>query len=125
MTTRGPLIQNFTLTAGDKTVLHVNIDPDTIGVTLVGADIVWKVYEQKWGIPDRDQEVVSLILDDGIEITDTDTQTFDMTILKEHTLDLAPKNYYHETLVIGPEGDRITVNYGILTIGQTIIGEVA
>jgi hypothetical protein len=50
--------QNFSVEAGDDIAITLDIDPDN-GITLIGANIEWNVYEQEFGQPTADPAVIT------------------------------------------------------------------
>ena len=114
----GPVVQNVSIPAGDAADLNFDVDPDD-GQTLLGADIYWKVYEQEHGVPKLGVDpVIVKVLDDGIQITDPDALKFTVAIQREDTVGLL-RNYHHEAKIIDPDGNHVTVNYGVFTVTQT------
>jgi hypothetical protein len=109
--------QNFTVYAGNYTEVTVDIDPDD-GVTLVGATIEWKVYEQQFGQPVAGEDPV-VEKDNGvggtITVTDPETQTLMIPLEYADTVNLL-RNYYHEATVTDEDGKPITVAHGIVTV---------
>lgn len=118
----GPLIQNFSIVAGDSETLNFDVDPDD-GVTLVGSQIYWRVYDQDAGIA-TGQPVLEKSLDDGIEATDASALQFAVTIDPADTQDLA-HSYYHEAKIIDADGNAVTVTCGIMTVTPSAIGVIA
>jgi len=102
--------------AGCPTTVSVDIDPDD-EVNLVGAVIVWKVYNQKFGTPVEGEDPI-ITKDNGvggtIVVTDPETQTLEFPIEGEDTADLASANYYCKMTV-----DDIPVAIGMMTILTT------
>ena len=118
MAVAGPKIQNFSVPAGDGVDLNWDVDPDA-GVSLIGADIIWRAYEQEFGLPVAGSDpVISKRLDDGIQIDDPTALTFTVTIDRADTVGLL-RNYYHEATVISEEGIWVTVTVGAMTVTQT------
>jgi hypothetical protein len=109
--------QNFSVYAGNNTDVTIDIDPDD-GVTLVGATITWKVYEQQFGQPIAGEDPV-IEKDNGVEgtivVIDPDTQTLKIPLEYDDTVGLL-RNYYHECTVNDAELGEITVANGIMTV---------
>ena len=116
-----PLIQNFSLPAGDDTAVHFDVGPDG-GISLLGSNIFWVAYEQKHGIVTNKTPIIKKVLDDGLQIDDPDLLQFTVALTEADTLNLQG-NYKHEALVI-IDGNRITVANGIMCITETNNREV-
>lgn len=115
-----PIIQNFSVPAGDDVDINFDVDPDD-GASLIGATIYWRVYEQENGLPVAGVDpVLEKVLDDGIQITDPATGQFVVTIDAADTTDML-RNYYHEARIHDEDGNWVTVTIGILTITGTEI----
>jgi hypothetical protein len=109
--------QNFSVSAGNDVEITLDIDPDD-GITLVGANIVWNVYEQKYGQPVAGVDAViqkSNGVGGTIVVEDPDTQKLKIPLVPSDTIDLL-RNYYHEATVIDPDRGTITVAEGIMTV---------
>ena len=114
----GPLIQHFSLSAGDAAEINFDVDPDS-GVSLLGATPYWLAYEQDNGVPDIDAgPVLKKVLDNGLQITDPDLLQFQVILDFDDTKDLLG-NYYHEAFVIDADDRHVTTTVGIMTIKQT------
>ena len=113
----GPLIQNFSVEAGDPTKVNVDVDPD-VGVSLLGATIYWSVYAQKFTMPYGDP-ILRKVSDHGITITDAEALKFQITIDGADTTNYLG-NFYHETQIIDSDNNLVTVNQGIMTIKRTV-----
>lgn len=109
--------QNFSVNAGNDTIITIDIDPDD-GITLVGATIEWKVYEQALGQPTAGVDPV-ISKDNGVDgtivVTDPDTQTLEIPLLPADTVSLL-RNYYHEATVVDLTRGTITIAVGIMTV---------
>lgn len=109
--------QNFSVYAGNDVEITVDIDPDD-GITLLGAEIVWKVYEQAHGLPVAGVDAV-IEKSNGsggtITVEDPDTQVLTIPLEPDDTLNLL-RNYYHEATVIDPDRGTITIANGIMTV---------
>lgn len=115
-----PIIQNFSVPAGDDVDVNFDVDPDD-GASLIGATIYWRVYEQENGLPIAGAEpVLEKVLDDGIQVTDPDTGKFVVTIDAEDTEDML-RNYYHEARIFDVDSNWVTVTIGIMTVTGTEI----
>lgn len=115
-----PLIQNFSIPAGDSADLNFDIDPDD-GASLVGSTIYWRVFEQENGLPVAGADpLIEKYTDNGLQVTDPDLGTFTVSIDPDDTIDLL-RNYYHEARVKDEEGDWVTVTIGIMTVTGTEI----
>jgi hypothetical protein len=112
--------QNFTVYANNKTDITLDIDPDG-DVTLVGAEIYWKVYEQSMGLPVAGEDPV-IEKDNGVDgtivVDDPDEQTLTIPLEPEDTTELL-RNYYHEATVVDENLGQITVAFGIMTVVGT------
>lgn len=109
--------QNFSVYAGNNFDITIDIDPDD-GITLVGAQIYWKLYEQQFGQPIAGVDpVLSKSNQSGgtIVVTDPVTQTLKIPLESNDTVALL-RNYYHETTVVDPDRGEITVATGIATV---------
>jgi hypothetical protein len=109
--------QNFSVNAGNDTIITIDIDPDD-GITLLGATIEWRVYEQALGQPVVGIDpVIQKDNDAGgtIEVTDPDTQTLTIPLTPDDTVGLL-RNYYHEATVTDPSRGTITIALGIMTV---------
>lgn len=113
----GPLIQNFSVDAGDDTDINVDVDPD-VGVTLLGSTVYWTVFAQKFSIPFGDP-VLRKVSDHGLLVTDADQLKFTISLSATDTADLKG-NYYHETQIVDTTGNVVTVNQGIMTVKATV-----
>jgi hypothetical protein len=116
----GPLIQNFTVPAGNDVDINVDIDPDGDGITLVGSHLFWRVYEIECGmiIPDTEPVLEKYSEDGGIIAIDSDLQKFRISILATDSASLL-RNYFHETTIVDPEDNITTLNQGIITFVGT------
>jgi Flp pilus assembly protein TadG len=113
-----PVIQNFSVPADDDVEVNIDVDPDD-GVSLVGSTIYFRVYEQTNGVPTYDvSPVISKQTDQGIQVTDSDTWQFTVTIDRADTASLL-RNYYFETQVVDSNGKSVRTTYGIMTVTQT------
>lgn len=109
--------QNFSIEAYSDTVVVLDIDPDD-GITLVGAEIQWCMYEQEFGLPlpGVDPVLVKSNGDGGtIVVDDPVTQRLHIPITPSDTVGLL-RNYYHEATVVDPTRGRIPVAKGIVTV---------
>jgi hypothetical protein len=123
MTTRAD-IQNFEIMQGDDLTFFVDVGPDDLGETLVGADMRWRVYNQAYGIWFGDP-VIEKAQGDGIEIIDAVTLRCSVTLTHSDTLDLDPKTYYHEYTYITAEGFQRTPTVGMMTVNNTANRDLA
>lgn len=115
-----PIIQNFSIPAGDDVDVNFDVDPDD-GASLVGATIYWRVYEQEFGQPIAGADaVLEKVLDDGIQVTDPDAGQFVVEIAADDTVDML-RNYYHEARIKDVDGNWVTVTTGIMTVTGTEI----
>lgn len=113
-----PIVQNFSIPAGDDTNLNFDVDPDD-GVSLVGSTIYWRVFEQVFGLPVAGSEpVIEKYTDNGLQVTDPDEQTFTVELDREDTIGLL-RNYYHEATIKDVDGNYVTVTTGIMTVTGT------
>jgi hypothetical protein len=107
--------QNFSVYQGNEMDITLDIDPDD-SITLVGSNIMWKVYAQSYGNPtgaaliEKDNSV-----DGTITVEDPETATLNIPLTEEDTVDLDPRNYYHEATI-----DGVTVAHGIMTLLDTL-----
>ena len=113
-----PVIQNFSVAAGDDLEINFVLDADT-PIDLDGADIYWNVYEQAYGIPNSDVEPVIAKTPSDITIG-SPADNFTVFLTEEDTEDLL-RNYYHEAHVVDVNGNTTTVTIGIMTVTQTEI----
>jgi len=109
--------QNFSVYANNTTDVTIDIDPDN-GITLVGATIVWNVYEQEFGQPLFDVDPV-IRKDNGVNgtivVTDPNLQKLKIPLTPDDTVALL-RNYYHEATVVDLNRGQITVANGIMTV---------
>lgn len=112
------MIQNFSVPAGDSVDINFDIDPDD-GVSLVGATIYWRAYEQQFGqpLPGVDP-VIEKYTDHGLQVTDPEAQKFTVELDRTDTIDLL-RNYYHEATIRDPNDNWVTVTLGIMTVTGT------
>jgi hypothetical protein len=116
-----PLIQNFSIAAGDVVEIPVLIDP-SFALTLDGATIWWRAYEQEYSNPTPDTPAVVTKGTDksppDISVPGSPPDTFIFDLLEADTIGLL-RNYYHEATVIDVDGNRSTVMVGIMTVLPT------
>jgi hypothetical protein len=114
-----PIIQNFSVAAGDDLDINFVLDPNS-GLDLTGADIYWNVYEQAYGIPDSSTPPV-IVKSTPADITiGSPADNFTVTLIETDTENLL-RNYYHEAHVVDVNGNTSTVTVGIMTVTQTEI----
>ncbi len=111
-----PLVQHFSIPAGDGISVHFDVGPDG-AISLLGSDIYWVAYKQKHGIVTDPTPVIKKVLDFGLQIDDPTLLQFTVEIDKADTINLLG-NYKHEALVL-IAGRRITVANGIMCITET------
>ena len=114
-----PIIQNFSVPAGDDVDLTFDIDDDT-AIVLSGATIFWNAYEQIQGVPDKTKPVInkSSVSGDGIEIPASPDDIFVVSLVEADTLELL-RNYYHEAKIVDANGNHTTVTIGVMTVTET------
>lgn len=113
-----PIVQNFSIPAGDSTDINFDVDPDD-GISLVGSTIYWRVFEQMNGIPTAGVDpIIEKYTDNGLQVTDPDLQTFTVELERADTIDLL-RNYYHEATIEDVDGNFTTVTLGIMTVTGT------
>lgn len=122
-----PIIQNFSIPAGDSQTIEFDITSETIQqATLVGATVFWEVYEQVNGLPVPDVDPVirkTSLSGGGIQILpDSQPLTFYVFVDPEDT-DALARNYYHEAKVYDSTGNPISITYGIMTVNPIQIRE--
>lgn len=123
MLSLGPLIQNFSVPAGNSETIEFIIDPEGFPTdTLEGTSIFWEVWEQEYGIPIGDPIIRKVCPGGRIIIPESPPMTFLVFIDVEDTMDLL-RNYYHEACVYDDTGNPISVTVGIMTVTQTKIRE--
>lgn len=109
--------QNFSVYANNDTDVTIDIDPDD-NITLVGATIIWRAYEQEFGQPVAGVDPV-VQKDNGvggtIVVIDPVTQTLKIPLTKADTVGLL-RNYAHEATVTDTDGNTVTVANGIMTV---------
>lgn len=116
----GPLIQNFTVPAGDLTPVDFDISPDASN-TLDNCVVYLSVYEQVYGLPvvDVPPVIEKTSLSGGdIDVTDAGHQRFTVTFVGTDTVALLG-NYYHEVTIVDAADNKVTVTVGIMTVTQT------
>lgn len=113
-----PIIQNFSIPAGNDADLNFDVGPDD-GISLVGSQIYWRVYEQMNGLPVPGTDpIIEKTTDNGLQVTDPDAQLFTVRINKADTIDRL-RNYYHEANIVDVDGNDVTVTMGIMTVTGT------
>lgn len=104
--------QNFSVYADNPTEVTIDIDPNS--VSLVAAEVMWRVYVQQFGQPIVGESPVieksGLTTGGGIEVTDATEKKITISLLAGDTVSLL-RNYYHEATV-----DGVTVAHGIMTV---------
>jgi len=113
----GPLIQNFSVPAGDAIDVNFDVDPDAELETLLGTTPYWVVYEQVFGVPTGDP-IIKKVLDNGLQITDPELLKFTAALSYNDTVDLLG-NYYHEAFVIDGNDDHVSVTVGTMCVTNT------
>jgi hypothetical protein len=112
-----PVIQNFSVPAGNDTVVPLKAPADA---PLAG-DIYWRVYEEAFGIPDFDTSPAALIekstIDGGVAVGSPAT-SFSVQIERGDTVELL-RNYYHEATLVDASGNISTLSCGIMTVTDT------
>jgi len=111
-----PLIQNFSVPAGDAMQVNFNVDPDG-AISLLGSNIEWNVYKQQHGVITDQTPILTKTLDNGLQIDDPLTWTFHVTLLEADTIDLLG-NYRHSGKVT-IEGSKITVVDGVMCVTES------
>ena len=116
------LIQNFSVPAGNDVSISLQVDPDTGLTTLVGTHIVWRAYEQVFGIALSDGSPPFLLekstTDGSIVILPSPPMECQIKLASGDTASLL-RNYYHQTQLIDQAGNTSTINCGIMTVTQT------
>lgn len=119
-----PLIQNFTLPAGDTATIPVTIDPATLGNFDWDDETMqawWEVYDQAYGVPAPGVNPIIVktnLSGSSLIIPDSPSYTFLIEMVTADTIGLL-RNYYHEATIIDVNGVRITPFSGIMTITPT------
>jgi hypothetical protein len=108
------LIQNFSITAGDSADLNFTLLPD-VNVSLVGAQISWKVYDSEFAVPVGDP-ILEKTVGSGIVVTNPGLLEFTVSIDPLDTSGLQVGNYYYQVVVIDTQGNVTTPTQGIMTI---------
>jgi hypothetical protein len=112
-----PVIQNFSVPAGDSVDVNFDVDPDS--GSLIGSTIYWRVYEQENGLPVPGSDpIIEKVLDDGLQITDPDLLQFVVELYRDDTIDRL-RNYYHEATIKDADDNWVTVTLGIMTVTGT------
>jgi hypothetical protein len=109
-----PKIQNFEVSAGDATDLNFDVDPDDVGVTLLGTIPYWCVYAQRFGVPYGDP-LIKKVLDKGLQITNPDLLQYQVKLEWKDTNALLG-NYYHEAFVIDENQKHISTTTGVMAV---------
>lgn len=113
-----PIIQNFSIPAGDSADINFDVDPDD-GASLVGSIIYWRVFEQSHGVPVAGEDpLIEKYTDNGLQITDPDLGKFTVEIEPDDTIELL-RNYYHEARIKDVDDNWVTVTVGIMTVTPT------
>jgi hypothetical protein len=116
-----PDIQNFSVAAGDETVI-------TFDLTLAGIfsldhyTVYWNAYEQTVGLPTAGVPPViaknSLSGGGDIQVLESPAFTVLVTLYRDDTVALL-RNYYHELSIVDPSDNKITTTQGIMTVTMT------
>lgn len=113
-----PVIQNFSVPAGDDVPVTFVMDPGS-GIDINTAEARWRAFQQENGVP---LPATSPILDKtslsggGIELVPSPLG-FIVTFAGADTVDML-RNYYHEAEVTDAAGHS-TLTVGIMTVTQT------
>ena len=114
-----PLIQNFSVPAGDNRVIVLNVSPDDGDALLNAVEIVWQAFVQHYSVPDPTlPAVITKTLEHSLEVDDPTALIINATFDGPETVGLL-RNYYHETTLVDPAGNTTTVNQGIMTVTET------
>jgi hypothetical protein len=107
--------QNFSIPAGYNEVVTFNVDP-AVTPTLVDATVLWKVYEQNFGIPFG----LPILEKAAPDITSIDSPlSFEVQMMTADTIALPPLNYYHEATILNAANEIIGGSWGIMTVTET------
>lgn len=113
----------FSVQAGDDVNLTFDIDVNA-GIGIAGAQVLFNVYAQEYGIPTGEALIAkdSEIDVETIVVLDS-PPTITVTLTAAETVDLL-HNYYVEVKVIDVNGNNSTVAVGIMCVNMTIIAPV-
>lgn len=116
-----PIIQNFSVPAGDSVQVSFEVQPDPDGdedISLHNAIVYWRVYPAVFGIRvPGSGALIEKVSPTNIEILES-PKMFIATIDRPDTLDLLG-NYYHEATVESPSGEIVTVTTGTMNVAPT------
>lgn len=110
---------DFETPAGDDAILRFvleNADNDNLDGTIVR----WRMAKGRFGDFYGTPLLSKSTQDGNIVIVDSATRTFDVTLTHADTIDLEG-TYYHEAVVVLPDGRELTVAKGSMTVTRTLI----
>lgn len=113
-----PITENFAVPKGDDITLDFIVAADP-GVTLLGAEIKWRLYAMRLEVPIGDP-LIEKFTDSGggIDITDIVARTFSVELLASE-LEPLEGRYYHEAEITGGNAKLATVTTGVVTVSKT------
>jgi hypothetical protein len=110
--------QNFSLPAGYNEIITFDVNP-AVTPSLIDTVIVWKVYEQEYGVAVGDPILVKSTIDSPPSIIAYDSPlSFTVQLMTADTIDLL-RNYYHEASIINAIDEVIGGSFGIMTVTET------
>lgn len=117
-------IQHFSVSAGDDAELYFTIDTDT-GITINGAEVLFEVFPQAHGIPDKtDGPIISKSTGAStIAVIESPPNHFLVSLVSTDTVDLL-HNYYFEAKVVDVNGNNTTVTKGLMCVTEAQIAPV-
>ena len=110
------ITQNFSMPAGDVAEINFDVDPDDVGISLLGSTPYWFVYAQNSGVP-TGSPLIKKVLDHGLQITNPDELKFQVLLDFADTSSLLG-NYYHKAVVVLADESHVTTTVGIMTITE-------
>ena len=113
-----PVIQNVSVPAGDDIDVTFTMDADT-PVSLPEADIIWRVYDQQYGVAMGDP-LIEKKLASGITVPGSPLECFVVALAGSDTKGML-HNYFHEAYVKDVNDNKITVTVGVFTVTPTKI----
>ena len=110
--------QNFAIPAGYNEVVTFDVNP-AVTPTLQDTTILWRVYEQQFGIPVALPSGAPVLEKSGADITPIDSPlSFEVQLYTADTINLL-RNYYHEATILNAAGEVIGGSWGIMTVTET------
>jgi hypothetical protein len=116
-----PIIQNFSVPAGDSVQVSFVVQPDPDGdedISLHNATVNWRVYPALQGVRVAGADpLIAKVSPTNIQIIES-PKMFIASIDRADTLAMLG-NYYHEATVTSPGGEIVTVTIGTMNVAPT------